>query len=74
MLGWDLSFEEEKTFDIEMDSVVEVATEDHTKLKNRDAENQHPIKAITNLEETLGGKMDTIGFLSNLEIQAILES
>lgn len=33
--------------------VTKVSTNDHTLLKNRDLPNQHPISAITNLEEEL---------------------
>jgi len=33
-------------------------TSDHTQLSNRDAVNQHPISAITDLQSTLGGKAD----------------
>lgn len=71
---FDVSFEADETFETEMDEVVEVVTSDHTKLTNRDAEDQHPIKAITNLNQTLERKLESTGFLSNLEIQAILES
>ena len=71
---FDDSFEADETFETEMDEVVEVVTSDHAKLTNRDAEDQHPIKAITNLNQTLERKLESAGFLSNLEIQAILES
>lgn len=71
---FDASFEADETFQTEMEEVVEVVTSDHTKLTNRDAADQHPIKAITNLENSLERKLESAGFLSNLEIQAILES
>ena len=32
---------------------------DHNRLFNRDAENQHPIEAITNLREELDAKLDS---------------
>lgn len=48
-------------------------TQDHAKLTNRDAEDQHPIQAVTDLQKELDGKMQN-KFLSNLEIQAILDS
>ncbi|MBS6283803.1 MAG: hypothetical protein KH459_12355 [Oscillospiraceae bacterium] len=55
--------------------VVQVPSEqDHAKLKNRDAPEQHPIAAIASLTETLEGKLESGGFLSNLEIQKILET
>ena len=56
-----------ETFDVQMTEVVEVETEvevctnDHTKLNNRDLPDQHPISAITGLEEALakaGGEVD----------------
>lgn len=47
---------------------------DHSKLTNLDAANQHPIGAITNLEATLESKLEGGGSISNLEIQAILNS
>lgn len=34
-------------------------TEDHTQLTNRDAANQHPMSAITGLEDALDSKADT---------------
>lgn len=72
--NFDIGFEGDESFDTEMDQVVEVTTSDHRKLTNRDAEDQHPIKAITSLEKTLESKLDSSGFLSNMEIQAILDS
>lgn len=35
------------------------STSDHTKLKNRDADNQHPMSAITGLTDALAGKQPT---------------
>ncbi len=46
---------------VEVEKVVEVSTDDHTKLKNRDAPDQHPISSITGLQEALdkaGGAAD----------------
>lgn len=45
-------------------------TTDHNKLKNRDAENQHPIKAITDLEKELSEKLEEedLEEFSNLDI------
>lgn len=34
-------------------------TTDHTELLNRDAANQHPISAITDLQDTLDEKLET---------------
>lgn len=36
------------------DIKTETATKDHDKLRNRDLPNQHPIEAITGLEDILG--------------------
>ena len=46
-------FEEEAT--IEATFQIGVTAEDHGALYNRDAPNQHPISAITNLQSTLDG-------------------
>lgn len=40
-------------------------TSDHKKLSNRDAADQHPIAAITGLEEALAGKQPTGNYLTN---------
>lgn len=42
----------DKPYD-DLDPVSPVATGDHSMLKNRDLPDQHPIKAITNLDETI---------------------
>lgn len=48
-------------------------TNDHTKLRNRDADDQHPIKAITGLQS----KLDTIPpaseKITNTEIEEMLK-
>lgn len=43
--------------------VVDTAT-DHARLKNRDAANQHPISAITGLDEALKGKQPAGSYLT----------
>lgn len=43
--------------------VVDTAT-DHARLKNRDAANQHPISAITGLDEALKGKQPAGAYLT----------
>lgn len=45
---------------------------DHAALKNRDAADQHPIGAISGLQQKLDSKQETIEYLSNAEILAIL--
>ena len=47
---------------------------DHSEIKNRDANDQHPIKAITGLRVELDEKLDDIPTLSNLEIEEIINS
>ena len=68
------SFQEAReTFDADFgdSSVVHIVEKDHTKLKNRDAKDQHPIEAITNL----GGELDVRSStgISNTEIWEILQ-
>ena len=45
-------------------------TSDHSKLENRSAANQHPITAITNLQESLASKQPTISDLSTIRSNA----
>lgn len=40
-------------------------TSDHSKLSNRDAEDQHPMSAITGLEKALGDKQPTGNYLTS---------
>lgn len=47
---------------------------DHRNLSGRDAADQHPVEAITGLRGELDGKLAGAGFLSNMEIQKILDS
>lgn len=69
----DLSFEDKgETFQTTMDQVVEIVTSDHSKLENRDMDNQHPISAITDLKTQLGRKMESSNALSNIDIQKII--
>lgn len=55
-------------------AVIVPSVGDHTKLLNRDAADQHPIGSITKLQTELDGKLESAGFLTNMEIQAILNS
>ena len=45
------------------------STSDHTKLKNRDADNQHPMSAITGLTDALAGKQPTGNYLTQDDLQ-----
>lgn len=67
-----LTFDEDQTFDTTMDQVVEVVTSDHTKLINRDAAEQHPIGAITNLSTELNNRVVAGDTLTNEEIEQII--
>lgn len=64
---------EDQDTDLDFGEVQQVTTSDHDKLINRDKPDQHPMSAITGLNQTMGTKMDN-KFLTNLEIQAILDS
>lgn len=46
-----------------------VSTSDHTKLKNRDADDQHPMSAITGLTDALAGKQPTGNYLKQDDLQ-----
>ena len=45
-------------FDTELDELLAFVEKDHSKLYNRDLENQHPIEAITGLKDALDNKVD----------------
>lgn len=51
----DVDMAEEESPELEMEEVQQVAsgTGDHSQLENRDAPNQHPISAISGLQEAL---------------------
>lgn len=44
-------------------------TSDHTKLENRDADDQHPMSAITGLTDALDGKQPTGNYLTRDDLQ-----
>lgn len=46
-------------------------TSDHSKLENRSAANQHPISAISNLQETLAGKQPTGDYATNTRVNEV---
>lgn len=57
-----------------------IATDDHAALKNRDLPDQHPIKAITNLDETikktnisLSEKLSKSSAMTEAQIDAIIK-
>ena len=68
----------DKPYD-DLDPASPVATGDHSMLKNRDLPNQHPIKAITNLDETiqktntsLSEKLNKSSAMTEAQIDAII--
>ena len=48
-----LRFNSDNDFGLAIDSVLEVVENDHNKLRNRDLTDQHPIGAITGLQDIL---------------------
>ena len=71
---------EQYTFQTQMHEVVEVEKEvevyvvekDHTKLTNRDAADQHPLSAITNLKKELDQKVTSENAMTNMDILNII--
>jgi hypothetical protein len=75
-MNLDVKFnEQERTFNVgfgkeaspfssDFGEVHTVTTSDHTRLTNLDAANQHPISAITGLEEALEGKQPSGAYLT----------
>lgn len=60
--------------DFDSFSVTEIVTSDHTKLINRDADKQHPIKAIDGLQTELSSKVNSKDALTNFDIWEIINS
>lgn len=48
-------------------------TSDHSKLKNRDADDQHPMSAITGLADALAGKQPTGSYLTDKDLDTTLK-
>ena len=67
--GFNSSFGS-KTSAFQSQGISGVGTKDHKKLTNRDAENQHPISAISGLTGELSVRPNSA--LSNMEIAEIL--
>lgn len=64
--------ESEFSTDMEISNTVVVGNSDHAALINRDADDQHPIKAITKLKETLEERPSEA--LSNQDIENLLKA
>lgn len=64
-------------FDVAGVRVIEAGggsgTNDHTKLRNRDADDQHPIKAITGLQLKLNTIPPASEKITNTEIEEMLK-
>lgn len=77
--GVDYWTEEDKS-EIVSDVVEQIGDEplvvntDHSTLTNRDAADAHPISAITSLKTALDSKLESAGFITNMEIQEIFNS
>ena len=56
----------------ELEGRAVIENDDHTVLRNRDKNDQHPMKAITYLEEELAARPGSV--LTNTDIQNILNS
>lgn len=70
-VDFNMTSETNESFSPGFSEFTEVTTDDHTKLINRDAENQHPISSITGLSEELGSRPGEA--LTNLEIESLLK-
>lgn len=70
--NFDITGEEGNSFNTEMNQIVEIVTTDHRELLHRDAENQHPISSIKNLDVELGNRVVAGNVLTNEEIEYLL--
>lgn len=59
--------------ELDMDATQQVTTSDHNKLNNRDLPDQHPMEAITGLDDALGGKVEGDA-ITNSEIDQLWKS
>lgn len=71
---FNMTFSADEIFTTEMTQIVEVVTSDHRDLLHRDAENQHPIEAITNLDTQLQNRVVSGDTLTNEDIESILKA
>ena len=63
-LVWDPDADEYVESQLPLPEATTGGTSDHSKLKNRDAADQHPMSAITGLEDALAGKQPTGNYLT----------
>lgn len=57
---FDIDFNNTLTFEAGMQELTAIYVDDHTKLRRRDAEDQHPISSITGLVAALNAKQDSL--------------
>lgn len=69
MADFIANFTLEEQNSIDADLKLDVNNTDHNLLLNRDLPDQHPISAITGLEEALDGKVDEIIGGSNIDVE-----
>ena len=69
---FDINFSDNnEMINVEMDETPGGISLDHTRLINRDAENSHPIKSITGLNEQLNSMPNET--LNNIELEMLLK-
>lgn len=71
-LTGDAGFSDSAAFECSVEPVVHVSENDHTRLSNRDAPDQHPMGAITGLDTSLEAKVSAGDALTNLELETLL--
>lgn len=69
MADFEANFTLEPQAEIDAELSIEMVNTDHDKLNNRDLPDQHPISAITGLEEALEGKVAEIIGGSNIDVE-----
>ena len=71
-LVWDTDKDEYVESQLALPEAAAGGTSDHSKLKNRDAANQHPMSAITGLQAALEGKQAAGNYLTDKDLDATL--
>lgn len=69
MADFEVNFTLEQQPTIEADFSMTLINTDHDALTNRDMADQHPISAITGLEDALSGKQDILTAGNNIQIE-----
>ena len=68
--SFDAGFESESGFGVKFEAAQMVSTGDHRMLSKRDAPDQHPIAAISNLDRELSVRSSEA--MTNTDIMAII--